>query len=659
MILAAMVGFALVDGDAFMVSLLPGPLIAAVTGILITRHRPGHPMGGLLSAFGFVTGVCDFALAYGRAAVVHFPGVLPFGRAAEWLTSWDWVPAECLGAIILPLLFPYGRLLSRRWRPVVWAALAYLLLALAGNAFAPGSLGGWFGDARNPYAVPGPAFVVVLDVASGCGAAVAAATIVSIVLRWRRAGHVERQQLRLLIATTPPAITGGVIAQYFPDAGAWGITAGALGGALMAAGIGLGVSRYRLYEIDVLLSRAIGYGILSVSVGGLYLAVVAGAGRAFGGGSGLSLQLLAAVVAAGVLLPAHRRLQRRVDRLYFGDRGSPYAAMTRLGQQVEATAAGPVLSSVAGVVADTLRLPYAAVQLRAGDGWTDSDSWGSPPKPAEVVTFPLTFQGETVGRLLVGRRAAREQLSHDDERLLGNFARQVAPAAHAVALRQSLDASRADLVTAREEERRRLRRDLHDDLGPTIAALVLGLDNACTMTADLPGLPDLLRKLKAESQRAMDDIRAIAYGLRPSALDELGLVEALRQAAVRVAPGAPGLSVSLQAGPLPQLPAAVEVAAYRIVTECVTNVVRHAQARRCDIRIEATGSGLSLDVRDDGTGMPDGWRAGVGVTAMRERAAELGGVLAIGPVAHLAVPGAGTRVTATLPIAAVPPAGAP
>ena len=164
-----MAGFALADGDAFMVLLLPGPLIAAVMGILITRHRPSHPMGGLLSAFGVVTALCDFALAYARAAVVHFPGALPFGRVAEWFTSWDWVPAECLGAIILPLLFPYGCLLSRRWRPVVWAALVYLLLALAGNAFAPGSLGGWFGNAPNPYAVRGPAFVVLLDVASGCG----------------------------------------------------------------------------------------------------------------------------------------------------------------------------------------------------------------------------------------------------------------------------------------------------------------------------------------------------------------------------------------------------------------------------------------------------------------------------------------------------------
>ena len=487
----------------------------------------------------------------------------------------------------------------------------------------------------------------------------AAATVVSIVLRWRRAGQLERQQLRLLIAMTPPAIIGGVIAQYFPDGGAWGITAGALGGALMAAGIGLGVFRYRLYEIDVLLSRAIGYGILSLFIAGLYLAVAASAGGAFGGGSGLSLQLIATVVAAGVLLPVHGRLQRRVDRLYFGNRGSPYAAMTRLGRQVEATAAGPGLGSVARVVADTLRLPYAAVQLRASNGWMDRDSWGDPPASAEVVAFPLTFQGEAVGRLIVGRRGPREQLSRDDERLLANFARQVAPATHAVALRQALDASRADLVTAREEERRRLRRDLHDDLGPTIAGLVLGLDSACTMAAGHPDLPDLLRKLKAECQRAIGDIRGIAYGLRPPALDEFGLVEALRQEVVRIATGAPGLSVSLQAGPLPRLTAALEVAAYRIVTECVTNVVRHAQARRCDIRIEANGSGLSLDIRDDGTGMPDGWRAGVGVTAMRERAAELGGMLAIRSVGQLAIAGVGTQVTATLPVAATPPAGAP
>ena len=142
----------------------------------------------------------------------------------------------------------------------------------------------------------------------------------------------------------------------------------------------------------------------------------------------------------------------------------------------EAADTESVLDSVVKTVADSLRLPYAAVELRLGDGWRPAAAFGEAT--AEVVVFPLITQRETVGRLLAGRRAPGEQLGPDDERLLADLARQAGPAAHAVALRRALDASRADLVTMREEERRRLRRDLHDGLGPTLAGLTLGLDTA-------------------------------------------------------------------------------------------------------------------------------------------------------------------------------------
>jgi two-component system NarL family sensor kinase len=675
----AMAALAVTDGDVFLLALVPGPLVAAAMGALITARQPRHPMGALLSLIGIASGMFCLVFAYARAAVIHYPGTLPLARPLMWMTCWDWVPPAVLSGLVIPLIFPDGRLLSRRWRPALWGAAAYGLLSIVGNAFAPGTTGGWFHDLPDPYAIPGPAWGPVLDAANACGLATAIAAIASVLVRWHRAGHVVRQQLKWLAAAMPLGLAGGVLAQFFPDTRTLGLVVWALASALMATAIGLAVLRYRLYDIDLLLSRAAGYGVLSVAIAGLYLAVVAVAGGSVGNGSGLSLQLLATVVAAAVMLPVRGRLQRRVERLFFGDRGAPYAAMARLAQQVEAaTIAEPVLNSVARVVADTLRLPYAAVQLRSGDCWADTASWGQPPSPADLVCFPMAFQRETVGRLVVGQRAPRERLGADDERLLASLARQVAPAAHAVALRKALDASRTVLVTAREEERRRLRRDLHDELGPRIAGLVLGLDAACALAAGQchaagqaheagnppenagnPDLRQLLAVLKAESQRTVDEVRRIGHGLRPPQLDQLGLAGTLRQEAALLERQVPGLAITVHAVPadLPDLAAAVEVAAYRIAAEAVTNVARHAHARHCEIRVAAITRGelpdthlgpschLVLDVCDDGDGMPDGWRAGVGIASMRERAAELGGTLLLEPGTPR-----GTRVMACLPV---------
>jgi len=252
----------------------------------------------------------------------------------------------------------------------------------------------------------------------------------------------------------------------------------------------------------------------------------------------------------------------------------------------------------------------------------------------------------------VGARSPGERLGPDDERLLADLARQAGPFIHAVALRRALDASRAGLVTAQEEERRRLRRDLHDGLGPTLAGLTLGLDTARARSAGQPQLQELLGRLKAETQRAVTDIRRIVYGLRPPALDEFGLVGSLREEVGRLQYEAPALTVTLDApgDGLSDLPAAVEVACYRIVTEALTNVTRHAHATRCSVRIrldrdlDVLDRDLDVEVRDDGVGLPEGWRAGVGIASMRERVTELGGDLAIEP----AVP-RGTRINARLP----------
>jgi len=625
--------------------LVPIALGYAWMGCVLLARRPGHPMGPLLCLIGLANAISGFAFAYARYTMVDSPGSLPFSTAALWANTWAYAPAVSLTGLVLPLMFPEGRLLSPRWRPALWAALAFIPLWVAGMAFISQDVGGYFRHMRNPYVFPSfdRLFEALYALAVVCGLAAAIAAAASVTLRWRRADRAGRQQLKWFLAVLPISLVS-LIAGFFDSGGPVNVGLGALAGILMPVAIGIAVLRYRLYEIDILLSRAVLYGLLTAGVAAVYLALVSVARIRFGMGRDLAVQVVATAVAAAALFPLRDRVQRRVDRLFYGDRGVPYEALARLGRLVEESAGTEsALSSWVRTIADSLRLPYAALELRLGDEWRQAAAYGEPT--SEVTAFPLISQRETVGRLLVGTRSPGERLGPDDERLLADLARQAGPATHAVALRQALDASRAGLVTAREEERRRLRRDLHDGLGPTLAGLTLGLDTARARSAGQPELQELLGRLKAETQRAVTDVRRIVYGLRPPALDEFGLIGSLREEVGRLQHEAPALTVTLDAPDedLADLPAAVEVACYRIVTEALTNVTRHAHATRCFVRIYLD-HGLDVDVRDDGVGLPEGWRTGVGIASMRERVAELGGRLAIEPcLPH------GTRITACLP----------
>jgi signal transduction histidine kinase len=257
----------------------------------------------------------------------------------------------------------------------------------------------------------------------------------------------------------------------------------------------------------------------------------------------------------------------------------------------------------------------------------------------------LPFAGESIGRLTVQARDPGEPFSAAGRSLLESLASQVSVAARAVALTQALQASRERLVATLEEERRRLRRDLHDGLGPTLAGIALGIDTVHRALPDdgPPETADLLTALREEAERAVTDIRRIAYNLRPPVLDERGLVGAIREHATRLG----GTTVTVP-GPLPPLPAAVEVAAYRIAVEAMTNASRHAPGAAVEVSLSVNGH-LELQVADAGAGLPPGFQAGVGLRSMRERAAELGGECVLNPRdPH------GTVVRASLPLEAVP-----
>jgi signal transduction histidine kinase len=387
---------------------------------------------------------------------------------------------------------------------------------------------------------------------------------------------------------------------------------------------------------------------------------VGGIGTVFEARGNFGISLLVAVLVAVLFQPLRSRLQRGVDRLMYGERDEPYAVTSRLGRRLEAAIEPEaVLPTVTETIAQALKLPYVAISLKEGEGYRSAAAYGSPVEESE--SLPLEYQREEIGRLLIAPRAPGEEFSTTDRELLQDLARQAEIAVHAVRLTTDLQRSREQLVASREEERRRLRRDLHDGLGPTLASLALRLDAARKLVRRKPGdAEELLSRLKDQTQDTVGDVRRLVYGLRPPALDDLGPLVAVRQQAAGhgfvARDGSPTdeavdkgrVVFALEAsGDLFPLPAAVEVAAYRIIQEAMTNVARHAHARTCRVRlsVDQTGSVLELEATDDGVGMPEGRRAGVGLSSMRERAEELGGTLVVEPGSD-----GGTRVLARLPV---------
>ena len=388
---------------------------------------------------------------------------------------------------------------------------------------------------------------------------------------------------------------------------------------------------------------------------------VGGLGALFESRGNLGVSLMATGLVAVVFQPLRGRLQRGVNRLMYGERDDPYAVISRLGRRLEATLApDTVLPTVVETIAEALKLPYAAILLKEGESFRTASSYGSPT--AEPEALPLVYQREEIGRLLIGARAPGEGFSDADRRLLVDLARQAEVAVHAVRLTADLQRSRERLVTTREEERRRLRRDLHDGFGPTLASLGLGLSVVRKLMAsnELQDADVVLSRLEQETEETVADVRRLIYGLRPPTLDDLGLVAAIRQHAesqgMVVTPVDTKTVEQRENQPvfwleatedLPSLLAAVEVAAYRIAQEAITNVARHARARTCRVRlsVDEAACALLLEITDDGIGMSTGRRAGVGLSSMRERAVELGGACEVEPI-----PPAGTRVLARLPL---------
>lgn len=611
-------------------NLVLGASLGILGGILL-HARPRNSLGWIIAGTGLANAVSALGDAYAQHAFVPATPA-PLGVFAAWVSSWTWAVGFVPAFTVLLARYPTGSATSRSWRLVdrvgwVATALAGLGLALARDAFddvAPARFAP-FGSTANH--VGGGLFAVGLLSGLAVGFCAAVGTLV----RLHRSATPVREQLAWLVVSIVPVTISSFVA---PSVATLCLIP------LVPIGIGIGILRYRLLDIQVVLRRTLVYGILTVAVVGIYVGVVDALTALVPHGPFPRLLAAAAIVVG--LRPGYDVLRSTVDRYVYGDRRDPVRAVSLLGRELATAddAEGP-LTRATRAIAAALRVPY--VGLETDDG--ELVECGSPSTPVRVIE--LQYSGQSVGRLRVAQRTAVEELRGDDLALLELLSVPLGITVHATKLATEVAASRQRLIDATERERSRLRHDLHDGLGASLTGVGLGLEAAQLAADDPTALRPLLDRLRAEVSDSLTDVRRLVDGLRPPALDAAGLVEALRQHAATVTSRNGGeLLIEVAAAPnLPELAKELEVAAYRIALEALTNVVRHSNARTCVLTVECDGDDLRLQIADDGKGVQPTSGSGVGLDSMRSRAAELHGSVEIRPRST-----GGTIVCARLPI---------
>jgi signal transduction histidine kinase len=560
------------------------------------------------------------------------------------LQGWLWVPGFFPLITLVPLLYPDGLLAGRGWRLAALCAVVGTALLSVGMCLYPEPFAGPV-PVEKPvtsevvalaFTVPG-ALLVAPAALGGLGA---------LVVRVRSSRGVARRQVAVLIVPAALVLVVTLAQSAIPSP--WDVLAQAAAIMMLPLAIGVAVTRHGLYDLDTAVRRALVAASLAVCLAGLYISVLAVL-RALAGSSSPASAAVAAGVTGVLLQPLAKRLSAGVDRLYYGDRANPYAVLTLLGQDL--TAVGLDVSSVPEVVGHrvvtSLRLGGAEIELYVDDERRAVATVGGSV-PENAPAFDLRHRGEVVGRLRVAPRPGERELDPRDAEILERVVDQAAPALAALQLHQQLQRSRESLVTTREIERRRLRRELHDGLGATLAGMRLQVESARRLVGE-PTAQRLLDSTGNGIIQAVAEVRHICAGLRPPGVDDLGLGRAIDLAADRVR--TPGLDVRVDVGLLPDVGPATEAAAYRITAEALANVVRHSGASEVTVTVRVQETGLVVTVEDDGVGVePDAVR-GVGLTSMQRRAEELGGRLVVSTPENLR----GTRVQAVLPIAEVSP----
>jgi signal transduction histidine kinase len=627
-----------------------------IVGFILTIKRPRNWIGWIMLLVGLSIAV-PFD-GYAQYALLTRHGELPAGRLAAAIGGPFWVPLIMLAGVFLVLLFPDGHV-PPGWRWFAWSAGVVMALAMAVVLTAPGPF-----EAIPAYTNPlGISWIeplqllILLIPLSIVGAAI------SLVQRYRRSTGTERLQLKWLAAAVSVVAVTYLIVEPLSAAVGFGEQASWIGVlqafalftfGLIPIAIGFAVLRYRLYEIDVVINRAVLFGSMAVFITVVYVGVVAGVGALAGSGGSPLVSALAAAIVAIAFQPARRRAQRFADRLVYGKRATPYEVLSAFSERL-AGAYGDedLLPRMARILGEGTAAERADVWLKAGDQLQPVAVWPTDavpraPRPSNRAEglVPVRHQGEVLGALSIEKRPG-EQISPTEDRLIADLASQAGLVLRNAALIEDLRRSRQRLVAAQDEERRKIERNLHDGAQQQLVALAVQLKLARTLVdRDPERAGQMLDGLQGSATSALEDLRDLARGIYPPLLADKGLAAALDAQARKAA-----VPVTVDSKALGRYPREVESTLYFCALEALNNVAKYAEASAARVHLAQADGHVSFAVTDDGRGFdPAATAYGTGLQGMADRLAALGGTLRV-----RSSPGDGTTVAGTLPVGPAPP----
>ena len=661
---------------------------ALVGGLIVSRHVK-NVIGWLCLAIALVASSYAVIVRYSLVAEFNTAASLPGGLWTTWAVQWGWIPLDSLLFVFLPALFPTGRLASHRWRVIILLAIpAAAVTTLAAALYPVMSL--WTAGPSCVWsvAIPGPCYRfnnpfpltlstslldVVFRISGGLQSVAILLATLSLVARYRQGSQEIRAQLKwlttagglLALSSASLFVLGTMLNLRVPAV--WLIAIAAI--IFLPYAIALAILKHRLYDIDVVINNSLVYGALAVFITTVYVAIVVGIGHVVGtsGKPNLGLSILATALVAVAFEPVRERVQRVANRLVYGRRATPYEALSQFSDRIASSYSdAQVLPRLAQTIAESTGAAQAVIWAKEGTENTNLASWPEPnglsatvPSAAERSTsdriVPVQHQGELLGALSI-RKARGEAVTPLDEKMLADFAspagvvlrnlqltRQLqARLAEISAQTTELQASSARIIAAQDSTRRRLERNIHDGAQQHLVAIAVKLRLAATLAKrDPTRAARLLDELEGETHQALETLHALARGIYPPILRELGLESAIRAQGARFA-----LPVDVSANKLTRYPSEVEGAVYFCCLEALQNVAKHAKATAVRIRLEDDGGGLAFSVEDNGIGFDlSRVRHGSGLQNIADRLAALGGHFAV-----VARPDGGTSLQGRLPV---------